>query len=269
MYGSAGAFSGYSVQSGARRAVQLWTPAQLSVLARYTADSLVLSNGASVTSLASTGGSGPTLTQMGSSSMPTYITADASFNNLPVMDFSAGTDTCLGTSSQAQSWLNRSDVCFLAVASNGEANRQTLFGTENVSGPQFEIYSSSPETQAIVHPGVFLVMTFYSVATNKFIHVIGADGFPNPTNAVGRQDGSANLSLTTGSGTAFSGSRSVVIGRRGVGSQIYRGKLADLTICPLLPQSDIEKYEGWAAHRYGKTASLPSGHPYKSAPPTV
>lgn len=257
------------VTMGGANPNRLWTPAQLSVLARYTADSLVLSNGASVTSLASTGGSGPTLTQMGSSSMPTYITADASFNNLPVIDFASGTDTALGTSSQAQSWLDRSDVCFLAVASNANANRQTLFGTENVSGPQFEIYSNSPETQGIVQPGVFMISAAYSVATNKFIHVLGADGFPNPTNVVARQDGSARLSFTTGSGTAFGGSRSVVIGRRGVASQQYRGKLADLTICPLLTQSDIEKYEGWAAHRYNKTASLPSGHPYKSAPPTV
>jgi hypothetical protein len=29
----------------------------------------------------------------------------------------------------------------------------------------------------------------------------------------------------------------------------------------------IEKLEGWAAHYYGLTANLPSGHPYKTSPP--
>lgn len=33
--------------------------------------------------------------------------------------------------------------------------------------------------------------------------------------------------------------------------------------------SDIYKLFGWAAHKYGLTASLPAGHPYKSAAPTV
>lgn len=32
---------------------------------------------------------------------------------------------------------------------------------------------------------------------------------------------------------------------------------------------DIDKLFGWAAHRYGLTASLPGGHPYKTVAPTV
>jgi len=33
--------------------------------------------------------------------------------------------------------------------------------------------------------------------------------------------------------------------------------------------SDRAKLEGWAAHKYGLTANLPAGHPYKTAAPTV
>jgi hypothetical protein len=32
---------------------------------------------------------------------------------------------------------------------------------------------------------------------------------------------------------------------------------------------ELEKLEGWAAHKYGLTANLPAGHPYKTAAPTV
>lgn len=32
---------------------------------------------------------------------------------------------------------------------------------------------------------------------------------------------------------------------------------------------DRQKLEGWAAHKYGLTANLPSGHPYKAVAPTV
>lgn len=36
-----------------------------------------------------------------------------------------------------------------------------------------------------------------------------------------------------------------------------------------LTMEDRQKIEGWAAHKYGLTANLPSGHPYKTVAPTV
>lgn len=36
-----------------------------------------------------------------------------------------------------------------------------------------------------------------------------------------------------------------------------------------LPALDRQKLEGWAAHKYGLTASLPANHPYKTTAPTV
>lgn len=33
--------------------------------------------------------------------------------------------------------------------------------------------------------------------------------------------------------------------------------------------AEFEKLEGWAAHKYGLTANLPGGHPYKTVAPTV
>lgn len=36
-----------------------------------------------------------------------------------------------------------------------------------------------------------------------------------------------------------------------------------------LSTTDRQKLEGWAAHKYGLTANLPSGHPYKTNPPVV
>jgi HD-like signal output (HDOD) protein len=36
-----------------------------------------------------------------------------------------------------------------------------------------------------------------------------------------------------------------------------------------LSLADIEKIEGYLMHKWGLEANLPSGHPYKSAAPTV
>ena len=36
-----------------------------------------------------------------------------------------------------------------------------------------------------------------------------------------------------------------------------------------ISQDDEDRLNGWAAHTFGLTANLPSGHPYKSTPPTI
>jgi hypothetical protein len=46
--------------------------------------------------------------------------------------------------------------------------------------------------------------------------------------------------------------------------------LAAMVISNVQPAADeFEKLEGWAAHKYGLTANLPGGHPYKTVAPTV
>jgi hypothetical protein len=41
------------------------------------------------------------------------------------------------------------------------------------------------------------------------------------------------------------------------------------TSAAALNDTDLhQRLEGWAAHKYGQQATLPAGHPYKSAPPT-
>lgn len=37
----------------------------------------------------------------------------------------------------------------------------------------------------------------------------------------------------------------------------------------ILNQTDIDKYFGWAAHKYGVSQKLPSAHPYKASAPTI
>lgn len=46
--------------------------------------------------------------------------------------------------------------------------------------------------------------------------------------------------------------------------------LAAIVVSNTQPSAgDIDKLFGWAAHKYGLTASLPGGHPYKTVAPTV
>lgn len=47
-------------------------------------------------------------------------------------------------------------------------------------------------------------------------------------------------------------------------------RLAQFIFIPGLADiATVQKIEGYWAHRYGLTASLPAGHPYKNSPPTI
>lgn len=62
-----------------------------------------------------------------------------------------------------------------------------------------------------------------------------------------------------------SGALSVGIATNGTNGPVD-GALAALVV-GAFTDSDVAKLFGWSAHKYGLAANLPSGHPYKSAPP--
>lgn len=78
-------------------------------------------------------------------------------------------------------------------------------------------------------------------------------GLSSDTDSVGAAIGGGNDS--SGSYHALTGDVAVVI--------VLDGDLLDV------PQEDVDRLFGWAAWRYGLVDNLPSGHPYKDAPPMV
>jgi hypothetical protein len=59
------------------------------------------------------------------------------------------------------------------------------------------------------------------------------------------------------------------IGRSWIGTEYhYQGLMFEVIITSAeLTTADRERVEGYLAHRWGLTADLPSGHPYKTSPP--
>jgi len=51
-------------------------------------------------------------------------------------------------------------------------------------------------------------------------------------------------------------------------SQLWQGDLCEVVITTTtLSTADSERLEGYLAHKWGLTANLPAGHPYKTTPP--
>ena len=72
---------------------------------------------------------------------------------------------------------------------------------------------------------------------------------------------------TTGNVTAsnFADDRQIV--QSGV-NRVFEGDLGELLIFnTALSDSDIQKIEGYLAHKWGRTSALPNDHPYKNSAP--
>jgi hypothetical protein len=79
----------------------------------------------------------------------------------------------------------------------------------------------------------------------------------------------ANTGLQ-GSATAITGAaHEFAVGRIGADADFYAGMdfAAIVVTDTAISDTDRHRVEGWAAHRYGLTADLPSDHPYKNQPP--
>lgn len=74
----------------------------------------------------------------------------------------------------------------------------------------------------------------------------------------------------TGTSSATNSTDGINIGRYSGGNPHQKYMLAEvLVIRAALGSTDREKLEGYLAHKWGLTAGLPGGHPYKSSPPTI
>ena len=78
-------------------------------------------------------------------------------------------------------------------------------------------------------------------------------------------------SSTLASTSLFNSTAELAIGFNFDGSNVFEplnGQIAAIVIATNPSLTDLQKLEGWAAHKYGLTANLPAGHPYKLVGPT-
>jgi hypothetical protein len=82
-----------------------------------------------------------------------------------------------------------------------------------------------------------------------------------------RLNGNSPLTKSTGN-TSTGWGTSNAIGRVFSGDYSHRGLISEIIITPsTISSADRERVEGYLAHKWGLTADLPSGHPYKTSPP--
>lgn len=259
-------------------ASRLWVPEDIGSDLRYylNADDLPGANGDFVSSWTDRAG-GITHLAAGSN-RPTLATNAYNGKNAARFD---GVDDYLAGASTIASLQNTAAYCFAVVKKTAGSGRLHFLGQGTgtdtgcyMFGSQF---TGNPfEQMECIIPGIFLT-------TRLFTPITGTNGVVSYSICVDYNGGTAandvrycgETAFASGSDIANASQGSAValpqVGRRGsVSGSYFSGDImALLTIYPKPSLATIQKLEGWYAWTYGNVAALPSGHPYKSAAPTI
>ena len=236
-----------------------WSPAALSPVEWWDfSDSSTRTDiSSAISQITSKGSGGRTAAQTTSGYRPAISLAAQNGLDVAVFD---GADDCLLLSSSLTTSATMTVVEVFGRASPGIYSfplggsapggepYSTQWWTDNVRYSALWGYGYGYATHgsASSSTGVFLHVTNKGASTTALYAAGALVGTPQTT-----RGGSGNLTY---------------IGRRG--STYHNGMLCEIVVIgSALADADREKIEGYMAHKWGLAGDLPSGHPYKSAPP--
>jgi hypothetical protein len=249
-----------------------WLPSDLGSLEGwYKADALVgLTNGDPVTLWddSSAAGNGMTQTEGTPASGPTAPTfQSAILNGLPVVQFATVTDR-LASAILLESNFVVGYVFRFVTTSGGTA--RTVWQTENNSGQR-----NAPNAANFWQSSTFRSYNAGSSTQYRTISLLAAGDWAI---VVERRDGDGGSGLRKVSldGTQLvsvtdanlsSGNRDIFNLGRGIFNAANM-QIAEAVVATATPSdADTERIEGYLAHKWGLTANLPIGHPYKVSAP--
>lgn len=264
-----------------------WTPLNMTVVPQIYLDAQdsvvtdVSGFASAISNLGSMGADGDFL-QAASGSRPAILNAE--LNGKRVISFDGIDDVMTGDTVAQKNILRNAAAgwCFLIYKkrSSDSANRRALhIPTGGTALPRLVVWAGLADNKPTMQArrlDADTTVTASSTTTavgayTMLLHTI------NYSTRAGRIYKNGSLDVDNPTFTAAAGNTSdtasveaIAIGARTGGVVPADIDLAAVVVSRETPSdSDIDKLAGWAAHKYGLTASLPAGHPYKTLPPTV
>lgn len=245
-----------------------WTPANMSTALWYDASdaATITTVGGAVSQWNDKSGSSRNATQGAEASRPLLV--QAAVNGRSAIDFDGSNDFM--SSSLTAAGLFSNAFCFVALfqrrrSGNSDAvpvNRRIT----NIASP-FDGFSSTRRigtgsaqtsltsvswTNISSLPNSPTLFSFCATPSTAYEHLNGT--------LVGQQSTVGISFSDPGGATNLGGTSNVNFG----------GYLCEtVVVSALLSDGDREKLEGYLAHKWGVTSTLPSNHPYKNAAPTI
>jgi hypothetical protein len=232
-----------SIKSPPSSAPALWTPSAISTLAWFDAnDSGTITIATGVSQWNDKSGNGRHISQGTATNQPAYTANTLNSRHCVVFD---GSNDSLQRLS-----LNLPNTSLFIV-----------FNRSSRLQPVFEV--QSPDNRALVAPGSGDGVTPQYIQYNNYY----LNGTSTASNFCSSSGAAALVSAT--------GMNNFAIDRFNAGSavpgfQFLNGYIAEVVlISDTLFAANKDIVEGYLAHKWGLTANLPGGHPYKTNPPTL
>lgn len=143
-----------------------------------------------------------------------------------------------------------------------------------------ELRSTAPaESDAFGSATPLVAMRANWAGSNTKLYFAGASPSLAPALPVGDHiwgwvvNGASSSQRLNGTATAIgttvgaSSLGNVILGRQVNGGQYLPANYFEVIVVPSVLTADLEKIEGYAAHKWGFASLLPIGHPYKDSPP--
>jgi hypothetical protein len=243
----------------------LWTPAQITTALWLDADddSTITLNGSNVSQWNDKSGNGRHATQATAANQPAYTTAGLNGKNVITL---SQNQLSVALTLSNQGW-DAFVVASLSSSSNSFARLLSLRTTGQANDfdnttSWLPIYRNSSTNEIGAYQNGSGTSPLFTVTYNA-VNIInskldsGLKFFVNGSE-VGSKGSSSNLNTTDG----------LLIGQSlNSFDENWDGILAEVIFVNNLQTIDRQRIEGYLAHKWGLTSSLPNDHPYKSSQP--
>ena len=236
----------------------------------WSADSLsALSDGDAVTSWTSSEGNAINATQSTATAQPTYVET-SSVSGKPAVNFDGASswDQLEFTDSSMNVGSGSLVCCFIGNANDGTS---LSFGTiTRGANSTTSIQLLYTNNNAAINPSVGTVSD--SIPSSEFPS--GTTGTDYRSLVFGRHSGKLMMRYIGDELSDQSDASSITLSATNyaIGSAYYsggcQGEIAEIMYLADPTLTQIKQVEGYAAHKYSLTGSLPANHPYKYVPPT-
>lgn len=218
--------------------------------------SITTTTNAGVSTLNDLSGNGITVAQSTAADQPTYSTN--CINSLACLVFNGSSDFLYGTTG----FPTTSSYSILAVAKFGAATSNNILSSYYDTGTAHAFLGGGSEAPSLWQTATFAIGT--TTGTSVFLATatyVNTSGF----GSVYVNGGTAATGTTTNKPVTDA---SIEIGGNAGASNYLTGNIAELILYnSALSTAEQQYLEGYLAWKWGLQASLPVGHPYKSAAP--
>lgn len=253
-----------------------WTPADLSNPSKLwvSSDSVIADSSNRISQLTDKSGNNHHFTQSNNSYKPVLAIVDGN----PVIRFDGSNDVLYGVESTKSIFRNidKYFIFFVYKSSIGGQAEQFLIHSSQASSTAWRAGIRVRETGNTDVLGRVNDSTYFANGfTNNHDIQIGAMYVNMQTGAISvADDGKSfnSITVTAGSIPNTASANVMSIGGNESNSATYalKGDIYEIIVSTnALSNTDKQKLEGWAAHKYGLTANLPSDHPYKTLVPVL